>query len=24
VVDRIGGGANCDVFQFPQPIEIRF
>jgi len=24
VIDRIGGGANCDVFQFPQSIEVRF
>ncbi|MEW7119297.1 ureidoglycolate lyase [Acinetobacter nosocomialis] len=24
VVDRIGGGANCDVFQFPHPIKITF
>ena len=22
VVDRIGGGANCDIFQFPHPIKI--
>ncbi|MFI7965338.1 ureidoglycolate lyase, partial [Acinetobacter baumannii] len=22
VVDRIGCGANCDVFQFPQVIKI--
>lgn len=22
VVDRIGGGANCDVFQFPEAIKI--
>ncbi|MFI7959691.1 ureidoglycolate lyase, partial [Acinetobacter baumannii] len=24
VVDRIGNGANCDVFQFPHPIKITF
>ncbi|MFX6605959.1 ureidoglycolate lyase, partial [Acinetobacter baumannii] len=22
VVDRIGGGTNCDIFQFPHPIKI--
>ena len=22
VVDRIGGGANCDIFQFPHPIKL--
>lgn len=22
VVDRIGGGANCDVFQFPEAIKL--